>query len=40
MAEKPEKKEKRAEVEVVEAESDPPVQVKNKTVMKYREKGR
>ena len=32
MAEKPEKEGKRAEVEIVEAESDPPVQVKSKII--------
>ena len=39
MAEKPKKKEEQAEVEVIEAESDPPVQVKNKVIMKRRRKG-
>ena len=38
MAEKPKKKEERAEVEVIEAESDPPVQVKSKIIMKRRER--
>ena len=34
MAEKPKKKEEQVEVEVIEAESDPPVQVKSKVIMK------
>ena len=38
MAEKPKKKEEQAEVEVIEAESDPPVQVKSKVIMKRRER--
>ena len=34
MTEKPEKRGERADVEIIEIESDPPVQVKSKIVMK------